>query len=104
MSQFPASSAGIKRGRALATPAGEILFGMKSSPGKRKITVFHRTSVLRRNTGVPQKEPAWHEKTSDRGWQAEVFSERQNPMQAALDYGATDSRKMGCPNLYPRVS
>ena len=26
------------------------MFGMKSSPGKKKITVFHRTSVLRRNT------------------------------------------------------
>ena len=52
----------------------------------------------------PKRGPARHEKTSDRGWQAEAFSARQNTIEAALDYDAMDPRKVGCPNLYPRVS
>lgn len=35
--RYDSASAGIRRGRSLATPAGEILFGMKSSPGKSRL-------------------------------------------------------------------
>jgi hypothetical protein len=64
-------SGGIERGRFLATPAGENLFEMKSSPGKRQHRVFHtllgfRISTVfrkrnRANAKKPQTGAGWFE-------------------------------------------
>jgi hypothetical protein len=76
---------------------------MKSSPGKRKITVLHRTCVLRRNTVFRKRNQLGMKKPQTGAGRLRFFLSAKS-MKAAPNYDAIDSRKLGCPNLYPRVS